>query len=73
MHSLRLWQRYMFTVLVNGLRKAETTATALECRAFGCYPDRTYTKDVPDSKFGWLLVLIFALLAAALVIFERTR
>ena len=73
MHRLQLWQRYMFTVLVNGLRKAETTATALECRAFGCYPDRTYTKGVPDSKYGWPLVLIFALLAAGLVILERSH
>ena len=71
MHRLRLWQRYMFTVLVNGLRKAETTATALECRAFGSYPDRTYTKDVPNSKFGGVLVVVFALLAVGLVLIER--
>ncbi len=71
MHRLKLWQRYMFTVLVNGLRKAETTATALECRAFGSYPDRTYTKDVPNSSYGNLLVIFFALLGAGLVISER--
>jgi energy-coupling factor transport system permease protein len=71
MHRLRLWQRYMFTVLVNGLRKAETTATALECRAFGSYPDRTYTKDVPNSKLGGVLVMAFALLAVGLVLIER--
>jgi energy-coupling factor transport system permease protein len=71
MHRLRLWQRYMFTVLVNGLRKAETTATALECRAFGSYPDRTYTKDVPNSKLGGVLVAAFALLAVGLVLIER--
>ncbi len=71
LHRLRLWQRYMFTVLVNGLRKAETTATALECRAFGSYPDRTYTKDVPNSKLGNLLVIAFALLALGLILLER--
>ena len=70
-HRLRLWQRYMFTVLVNGLRKAETTAIALECRAFGSYPDRTYTKDVPNSKFGRVLVIAFALLTVGLVLIEK--
>ena len=71
MHQIRLWQRYMFTVLVNGLRKAETTATALECRAFGSYPDRTYTKDVPSSKWGRVLVIAYALLTIGLVMLER--
>ena len=42
MHRFKLWQRYMFTVLVNGLRKAEMTATALECRGFGAYPPSTF-------------------------------
>ncbi len=36
----------LFTILINGLRKAETTATSLECRAFGLYPTRTYVKDI---------------------------
>ncbi len=57
-HRAKLWQRYMFTVLINGLRKAEMTATALECRGFGAYADRTYVKFVkfrPGSL--WLIVL----------------
>lgn len=70
-HRFRLWQRYMFTVLVNGLRKAEATATALECRAFGSSPDRTFAKEVPTSRYGPLLVVAFALLAVALVVIER--
>ncbi len=70
-HRLKLWQRYMFTVLVNGLRKAEATATALDCRAFGTSSQRTYAKDVPSSHGGYVLIAAYMLLAAGLVILER--
>ncbi|MGB9592154.1 MAG: energy-coupling factor transporter transmembrane component T family protein, partial [Candidatus Kryptoniota bacterium] len=55
-HRFRLWQRYMFTVIVNGLRKAEGTAIAIESRAFGAYPTRTYVKPFRWSLSGLSLV-----------------
>jgi energy-coupling factor transport system permease protein len=70
-HRFKLWQRYMFTVLVNGLRKAEMTATALECRGFGAYPDRTYVKDIEFKTGSLMLIVVFVLLQAALVYLER--
>lgn len=70
-HRVKLWQRYIFTVLINGLRKAETTATALESRGFGLYPERTYTKEIPDSKWGWVLVGVFAVLSVGLILLEH--
>lgn len=70
-HRIKLWQRYMFTVLINGLRKAEATATAIECRGFGAYPDRTYAKPVAFQASGLVLIVLFLLLQAGLVISER--
>jgi len=70
-HRFRLWQRYLFTVIVNGLRKAENTALAIESRGFGAYPDRTYVKDFHWSVLGILLVLIFLALGAILIVWER--
>lgn len=70
-HRFRLWQRYMFTVLINGLRKAEATATAIESRGFGAYPDRTYVKDVEFHASGLLLIVIFVLLSGGLIVMER--
>jgi energy-coupling factor transport system permease protein len=70
-HRFKLWRRYMFTVIVNGLRKAEATATALECRAFGCYSDRTYVKDVYFRNISLLFPLLFTILIAILVYLER--
>jgi energy-coupling factor transport system permease protein len=70
-HRFKLWRRYMFTVIVNGLRKAEATATALECRAFGCYPDRTYVKDITFRRTNLLFPVIFTILIVVLVYLER--
>lgn len=70
-HRFRLWQRYLFTVIVNGLRKAESTAIAIESRGFGAYPDRTYVKDFRWTVSGILLVIVFVLFGAALLVWER--
>lgn len=70
-HRFRLWQRYLFTVIVNGLRKAESTAIAIESRGFGAFPDRTYVKDFRWTVSGILLVIVFVLFGAALLVWER--
>jgi len=70
-HRFKLWQRYMFTVLINGLRKAEATATAIECRSFGAYPDRTYVKDVNFRPAELLFIFIFILLQFGLIYWEQ--
>jgi energy-coupling factor transport system permease protein len=70
-HRVRLWQRYIFTVLINGLRKAETTAISLDTRAFGCYPTRTYVKDVTFRPRDLILPVLTLLLSGGLIILER--
>jgi energy-coupling factor transport system permease protein len=70
-HRFRLWQRYMFTVIVNGLRKAENTALAIESRGFGAYPDRTYTKKFRWTLMGFLLLFLFIGFAVWLILWER--
>jgi energy-coupling factor transport system permease protein len=70
-HRIRLWQRYMFTVIVNSLRKAESTALAIDSRGFGAYPDRTYTKSFRWTMTGIILILVFVAFAAWLILWER--
>jgi energy-coupling factor transport system permease protein len=70
-HRFRLWQRYMFTVIVNGLRKAENTALAIESRGFGAYPDRTYVKTFRFTRTGLILLLSFTAFAAWLLYWDR--
>lgn len=71
-HRIKLWQRYMFTILINGLRKAEMTATALECRGFGAYADRTYVKPVEYKPSSLILIFAFLVLQAGLIFMERS-
>jgi len=70
-HRVRLWQRYLFTIIVNGLRKAENTALAIESRGFGVYPDRTYVKDFNWTMLGIFFVLIYVTLGVTLIFWER--
>jgi energy-coupling factor transport system permease protein len=71
-HRAKLWGRYVFTVLINGLRKAETTSVSLDTRAFGAFPTRTYMKE---PRFRWhdlVMVALTAAVCAGLVVWERT-
>lgn len=70
-HRVKLWQRYMFTILVNGLRKAESTAASLDCRAFGSYPTRTHVKSVTYHPASLILPALTVVLIAVLVYYER--
>lgn len=70
-HRFKLWQRYMFTVLINGIRKAETTADALECRAFGYDAKRTYVKDIRFRKRDLILPAVTVILIAFLLYSEH--
>ena len=70
-HRFKLWQRYMFTVLINGLRKAEAAAVALDCRAFGAAPTRTYVKDVHYHTTDIILPILTFLVSAVLILWER--
>ena len=70
-HRFRLLQRYLFTVIVNGLRKAESTAVAVESRGFGSYPTRTYVKDFHWTAAGIGLVALFLTFGTWLILWER--
>jgi energy-coupling factor transport system permease protein len=70
-HRFKLWQRYLFTVIVNGLRKAENTALAIESRGFGAFPTRSYVKDFRWTVGGLVMVGLFIVLGASLILWER--
>jgi energy-coupling factor transporter transmembrane protein EcfT len=58
-------------VIVNGLRKAENTAVAIEARGFGEYPERTYWKEFHWTRSGLLLMSAFTVFCVALIVWER--
>ena len=69
-HRFQLWQRYVFTVMVNGLRKAEFAATAAQLRGFGARPKRSYYKPFRWSKSGIGLIAFFVVLIVGLHVVE---
>ncbi|HZW03887.1 MAG TPA: energy-coupling factor transporter transmembrane component T [Anaerolineaceae bacterium] len=67
----QLWQRYVFTIMVNGLRKAEFAATAAQLRGFGISSQRTSYKPFQWSKTGLVMLGIFLVLIVGLHICEQ--
>ena len=70
-HRFQLWQRYVFTIMVNGLRKAEFAATAAQLRAFGMSKKRTSYKPFHWSKAGIFMLLFFLTMIIVLQICEH--
>lgn len=66
-NKINLYKRYLFTVLVNGIRKAETTSIAMECRGFGAHKKRTLVQEFHWSISGLSLVIVFLALAVYLI------
>ncbi|MGI6331769.1 MAG: energy-coupling factor transporter transmembrane component T family protein [Zhaonellaceae bacterium] len=55
-------QRFTVPYLFSGLRRAQITALAMDSKAFGAYPTKTYFHIVSYPKKGWLFLLAWALI-----------
>jgi energy-coupling factor transport system permease protein len=60
------WKRYLFPVLANGMRKAETAGMAMESRGFGVQKSRTYINPFQWTASGIGLLLFVILLTVVL-------
>lgn len=68
--QLDLLGRYTRTLLVSGLRRVEHLALAMDARAFGAHPTRTFTDPHTFTPGGMALALVWAAATAA-AIWER--
>jgi energy-coupling factor transport system permease protein len=59
-------RRYAVPLLATAIRQAERTALAMDGRAFGAFPQRTYYRRLRFSTADWLFIL--GMLAASVVI-----
>ncbi|MEX1249027.1 MAG: energy-coupling factor transporter transmembrane component T [Anaerolineales bacterium] len=50
-------RRYAVPLLANAIRQAERTALAMDGRAFGAFPQRTYFRRIRYSAADWTFVL----------------
>jgi len=67
LERLYMAQRYVLPLLVSGLRRVENLAIAMDARAFGAFPKRTFVDDFRWSRSGLLFVGTTALLFIALL------
>ncbi len=61
---LRRFRRYAIPLLASAIRKSERTALAMEAKAFGAFPDRTYYRQMPIRRQDVLFVAAWALYVA---------
>jgi energy-coupling factor transport system permease protein len=62
------WKRYVVPLLAYAIRKAETAAIAMDSRAFGAYPRRTFVDDFHWTRSGLVFLAVFAVVEVGLVV-----
>jgi len=71
MGLLHVWsrtRRYTIPLLAGAVRKAGRVALAMDARAFGAFPDRTYRERVVVRRADWVfLALVLAVVAVVVV------
>jgi energy-coupling factor transport system permease protein len=60
-------RRYAVPLLATAIRQAERTALAMEGRAFGAFPERTYFKRMKFSRIDWFFVLGMIVVSGLLI------
>lgn len=65
--KLETAKRYVMPLLLSGIRRAEHMAIAMDSRAFGAYPIRTFVHGFRWTRTGLILVAGFVAVGALLV------
>ena len=65
---LKEFMRYTIPLFASAIRKAQRTAIAMESKAFGAFPKRTYLTDVKLHKIDVVFTLLFLMTIIVLYI-----
>jgi energy-coupling factor transport system permease protein len=68
---LHLWsrtRRYAIPLLAGAVRKAGRVAVAMDARAFGALPDRTYRERMVVQRSDWVFLAAVVAIVAAVVV-----
>ncbi len=63
-------KRYVLPLLVSGIRRAEHMAIAMDSRAFGAFPQRTYIKGFRWTASGLLFLLVCFIVGVVLIAYS---
>jgi len=64
-------RRYAIPLLAGSVRKAGRVALAMDARAFGAFPDRTYRERMMVRRADWVFLLAVVAVVAAVVVCFR--
>lgn len=64
-------RNFLVPFIACGVRRAQQSAVALEVRAFGLHPTRTYLREVQPSKGGWIFVAVWAVALLAYIVLSQ--
>ena len=64
---IEAWRRYMFPLLAFGIRKAESAAIAMDARALGASPRRTFIDEFRWSRQGLAFLAAFVVVEVGLI------
>jgi energy-coupling factor transport system permease protein len=67
-HAWSRTRRYAIPLLAGAVRKAGRVAVAMDARAFGALPTRTYRERMVVGRSDWLFVTVVVLMLAAVVL-----
>lgn len=68
-NSLKGMTNFLIPFIAIGIRRADQAAIAMESRAFGLYPTRTYLRELSFPKAGRIFLVLWCL---AFVVYELT-
>ncbi len=61
-------RRYAIPLLAGSVRKAGRVAVAMDARAFGAFPDRTYRARMTVQRRDWLFLLVVVCVVAGVIV-----
>ncbi len=68
LHAWSRTRRYAIPLLTGAVRKAGRVAVAMDARAFGALPDRTYRERMMVRRSDWVFLAVVVAMVAAVVV-----
>jgi len=53
---VQAWKRFSIAIFTNSVRRMQMTASAMDTKGFGAYPDRTYWRENPVTIFSYVVM-----------------
>ncbi|MFD0617482.1 energy-coupling factor transporter transmembrane component T family protein [Paenibacillus sp. GCM10027629] len=56
---VQAWKRFSIAIFTNSVRRMQMTASAMDTKGFGAYPERTYWRENPVSIFSYVAMGVY--------------